>query len=226
MITAITCVTIVPRIMDNNIKKVDIDSALNTSSDDPAIEIDPHVIIGANSDNGRIGDHIKGRANARVVVIEYGDYQCPGCSTVVKRFNALVEYYGERIGFVFRHFPLSFHTYAEPAARAAEAAGLMGKFWEMHELIYETQRIWAYAESDKIDNVFAGMAAEIGLDTTTFMNHYASQAVADRVAYDTRMAEKLALRGTPTVIINGEEISSSVWGNESLLKRYIDELLE
>ena len=94
----------------------------------------------ATVQSGNIADHVFGNKNAKVVLIEYGDYQCPGCGSVYPTVKTVTEKYKDNLAFVFRNFPLTnIHPNARAAAAAAETAGLMGKYWEMHDILYENQ---------------------------------------------------------------------------------------
>src|SRR5699024_4048070 len=97
-------------------------------------------IIAASDKNGHIADHVRGNPDAKVVLVEYGDYQCPGCAGIAPALNTIADRYSEDLAFVFRNFPLSsIHPNAKVAAATAEAAGLQGKFWEMHDKLYQEQ---------------------------------------------------------------------------------------
>lgn len=107
-------------------------------------------------------DHTLGNLNADLVIVEYGDYQCPYCGAAYPVLKELMSQFGNQIKFVFRNFPLSeMHQYARAAALSAEAAGLQGKFWEMHDAIYENQR-------DLNENFLMKLAGKLNLDISQF----------------------------------------------------------
>ncbi|MFZ1600261.1 MAG: thioredoxin domain-containing protein, partial [Candidatus Saccharimonas aalborgensis] len=107
-------------------------------------DIDPSTVQPALSKNGQIADHTYGNMNSKVVLIEYGDYQCPGCGSAAPVIKKVVDKYKDKIGFVFRNFPLyEKHPNAFAASATAEAAGLQGKYWEMHEKLYANQDAWS-----------------------------------------------------------------------------------
>ncbi len=153
-------------------------------------------------------DHIEGNKNAKVTLIEYGDFQCPACGAVYPIMKDLKKQYANDVLFVFRHFPLiSIHANAFSAARAAEAASMQGKFWEMHDKLYETQNIWGELSTNQ-QATFEGYAKELGLDVTKFKADYESEAVANRINRDVSSASQFDAQGTPTFILNGKKIEN------------------
>jgi protein-disulfide isomerase len=112
--------------------------------------------------------------------------------------------FGDKLRVTFRHFPLPNHKYAVPAASAAEAAGMQGKFWEMHKLIYEHQNDWKNAFDARAN--FAGYAKQIGLDLDRYNRDVVSGAVAQRILNDSTRGKSLGVQGTPTVFLNGREV--------------------
>ena len=142
-------------------------------------------------------DHIQGAATAPMTLVEYGDYQCPVCGQAYSIVKELQTRLGERLCFVFRNFPLAtMHHYAEQAAEAAEAAGGHGKFWEMHDMLYENQD--ALGEED-----FAQYAAALGLDPSRFASELTTHTYAARVHEDFISGARSGVNGTPTFFING-----------------------
>ena len=142
-------------------------------------------------------DHAQGLADAPVTLVEYGDYQCPFCGAAYPVVKALQETLGHKLRFVYRNFPLTeMHPYALVAAEAAEAADLQGKFWEMHDLIYEQQ---ALLEPD----ILPVWAETIGLDLSRFGNDIEKGDAAARVKEDRRSGIRSGVNGTPTFYING-----------------------
>ncbi|NCS72065.1 MAG: thioredoxin domain-containing protein [Candidatus Magasanikbacteria bacterium] len=155
----------------------------------------------------RADDHVKGSAGAPVTIIEFADFQCPGCAGFAPLVSQLQQQYGEDLRVVFRHFPLtSIHQNAIVAAQAAEAASMQGKFWEMHDKLFTGQQTWA-ALQDPL-TVFRQYAEELELHMDTFEKDYASTEVQDRIRTDLRMAQSFGLTGTPTFFVNGEQIET------------------
>jgi protein-disulfide isomerase len=158
---------------------------------------------------GPIQDHVKGNKDAKVVVIEYGDFQCPGCRAMYAPAKELATKYGDKVAFIFRNFPLTnIHPNALAAAGAAEAAGLQGKFFEMHDLLYENQDIWKDAPLDNREQRFVDYAKQLGLDENKFRTDIKSKEVSDKIARD-RSSGNTAFKvdSTPTFIIQGEKIT-------------------
>lgn len=146
-----------------------------------------------------------GAANAPVQLEEFGDYQCPPCAAFHPVLEKMHEEFGDKLRITFRNFPLSqSHPHAVAAASSAEAAGLQGKFWEMHDLIYEHQAEW----KDKMDvgPIFEGYAKQIGLNIERWKKDVGSEQVAQRIFLDSRRGQTMGVRGTPTVFINGREV--------------------
>ncbi|HKR01207.1 MAG TPA: thioredoxin domain-containing protein [Pyrinomonadaceae bacterium] len=150
-------------------------------------------------------EHFRGGANAKVTLEEYGDYQCPPCGGLFQELKTIEKEYGNQIRFVFRHFPLQGHRHAMTAARAAEAAGLQGHFWEMHDMIYQNQLSWSPVDDAR--SVFIQYAANLNLDVARFTRDMDSQEVAARVNADYARGSALGIEGTPAVFVNGRQMN-------------------
>jgi len=143
-------------------------------------------------------DHAQGPANAPVTLVEYGDYECPYCGQAYPIVKAVQKTLGRRLRFVFRNFPLSeAHPNASNAAEAAEAAGVQGKFWEMHDALFEQQ------DALRVPDLVA-YAAKLGLDSDRFADELKSHAHAARVREDFMSGVRSGVNGTPTFFINGQ----------------------
>jgi len=152
-------------------------------------------------------DHTKGPEGAEVNIIEYSDFQCPACGAYFSIVQQLVEEFGNSIQFAYRHFPLrSIHANAEPAARAAEAAGMQGRFWEMHDALFENQNAWSN-ERNPFD-LFAQYANDIGLDAAQFEVDYNSNTAKNTIRAHETAGTRLGVDGTPTFTLNGERIEN------------------
>ena len=150
--------------------------------------------------------HILGPANAPVRLEEFGDFECPPCGIFHPILQQMHAEFGDKLQITFREFPLvPTHQHALPAASAAEAAGLQGKFWEMHDLIYEHQNDWK-KEFD-VRPIFEGYAKQIGLDVDRYKRDVESDAVSLRITQDGKRGHSLGVKGTPTVFMNGREVS-------------------
>ena len=152
------------------------------------------------SDSIRIAehDHVRGARDARVTLVEYGDFQCPYCARAHAALTELMQQHGERVTLVYRHLPLvDLHPFAMAAAEAAEAAGAQGKFWEMHDALFDNQ--------DMLDeDALPALAANLGLDAQRFARELDEGKHRARVEADAEQAHALGARGTPTFFINGE----------------------
>lgn len=152
-------------------------------------------------------DHLLGPATAPAILVTYSDFQCPACLAYEPILKGLKTEFGDKVTIVYRHYPLkSIHQFAEPAARASEAANLQGKFWEMHDLLFDRQRSWSAASN--IDEALAGYAKELGLDETKFATDYKSSEVRSRVDRDVVAGLGIGINSTPTFYLNGEKISN------------------
>jgi len=142
-------------------------------------------------------DHAEGPADAPLTLVEYGDYQCPYCGAAYPVVKRLQKTLGKKLRFVFRNFPLTqAHPYALIAAEAAEAAALQGKFWEMHDLLFEEQ---ALLEPE----IIPSWAKRTGLNLAQFGNDIKQGVVAKRIQEDRRSGIRSGVNGTPTFFING-----------------------
>lgn len=161
---------------------------------------------GKTGSTNTVSNHTIGTGK-KVTLVEYGDYQCPACGQFFPIVKQLQSKYAEQMTFRFAHFPLvQIHQNAMVGSRAAEAAGLQGKFWEMHDLLYQNQNSWS-ASSDP-NPYFVQYATSLGLDLTKFKQDMASQAVLNTINADTSEAQSFGASGTPTFILNGKKIES------------------
>ena len=142
-------------------------------------------------------DHAQGPADAPVTLVEYGDYECPYCGRAYPIVKQLQAEFGEKLRFVFRNFPLNtIHEHAGVAAQAAESAASQGKFWEMHDLLYEHQDDLASADLTRY-------ALKLGLEVYKFEAEMSGEVHAKRIRDDFRGGIRSGVNGTPTFFING-----------------------
>lgn len=151
-------------------------------------------------------DHTKGGTSAPVTLIEYSDFQCPACNAFQPVIKNVLATYGDNVQFAYRHFPLyTLHANAEEAAYASEAAAIQGKFWEMHDLLFDRQADWEHLADTT--NIFAAYADLLELDVEQFTRDLTSDAVRDRVKIDVTSANAAGISATPTFYLNGTALS-------------------
>ncbi len=153
-------------------------------------------------------DWTRGNAGAKVSLIEYGDFQCPACAQYEPIMQQLETQYGDRVVFVFRNFPLfQIHQDAMISSQAAEAAGLQGKYWEMHDLLYAKQAEWSVVAADTVvAKYFNVYATSLGLSLAKFDADVNSSVVKSKVQHDTDTANAAQVDHTPTFFVNLTQI--------------------
>jgi protein-disulfide isomerase len=162
-------------------------------------------------------DHVAGPADAPLTLVEYGDYQCPYCGAAYPVVKRLQKTLGKKLRFVFRNFPLTqSHPYALIAAQTAEAAALQGKFWEMHDLLFEQQ-------TSLKPEIIPRWAKKIGLNVQQFDIGVKQSAVEKRIKEDRQSGIRSGVNGTPTFFINGTR-HDGPHGYDSLLAALKSEL--
>jgi protein-disulfide isomerase len=164
------------------------------------------------------------KVSSPVLIEEYGDYQCPPCGKLYPEMKKIEDEYGTQIHFVFHHFPLSkVHKNAMAAARAAEAARLQNKFWEMHDRLYRNQSLWAEAADPR--PIFITFAQQLGLNVEQFQSDMESNRVEQAISTDMQRALSLGINGTPTLIMDGQILSAEATTPEGI-RRGINVMLE
>jgi protein-disulfide isomerase len=162
-------------------------------------------------------DHAEGSEDAPLTLVEFGDYQCPYCGEAHPVVKRLQRHFGKRLRFIFRNFPLTqAHPYALVAAEAAEAAALQGKFWQMHNFIYEHQE---GLEPD----VLPGWAQQVGLDLEAFGRAIKQEKMSERIKEDRTSGIRSGVNGTPCFFINGSRYDGDA--DYESLKATLDEQL-
>lgn len=144
-------------------------------------------------------ERILGNKNAKVKMVEYSDFQCPFCLRSYPTLKEVVKKYGDQISFEYKHFPLSFHPMAQKAAEASECAGEQGRFWAMHDKLFENQ------EAFSVEN-FKQWAGDIGLNKKTFAACLDEGRFAAKVQADATEGSSLGVDGTPTTFVNGTPV--------------------
>jgi protein-disulfide isomerase len=166
-----------------------------TAASQPATSLEP----------GADPPHAIGPADAAITLEEFGDFECPPCGQLHPELKKIEHDYGSRVRIIFRELPLvPTHEHALAAAKATEAAGMQGKFWPMHDLLYENQQKWH--QSFDVRPIFEEYAKQIGLNMEKFRKDQTSKTVEERIFLDGKRAHALNVRGTPTVFLNGREV--------------------
>lgn len=178
------------------------------------------VFLGKDEEaTGQVSNYVYGKSDSTVKVIEFGDFECPACGFFFPIVKEVKEKYKDQISFQFRHFPLvQSHRNALASHRAAEAAGKQGKFYEMHDLLYENQEDWNGPSSrdavgiptENAIKIFEGYAEQLGLDMVKFRADVADSSTSGTINADTAEGKsQYQITGTPTFIINGKKIEDT-----------------
>lgn len=174
--------------------------------------------------------HIFNEGDKPVTLIEYGDFECPACASYYPIIKQVKEELKDSLQFQFRNFPLdNIHPNARAAHRAAEAAAKQGKFWEMHDKLYETQTSWnaqSGTNATQAIKIFEGYASLLGLKLEQFKTDFASQATNDIINADLSEGKKVGVDSTPTFILNGKKIDQNPRDAEAFKKLITDAITE
>lgn len=144
--------------------------------------------------------HATGSANPKATLVEFSDFECPACASAFPIVKQVVASYSADLKFVFRHFPLDQHTNSKLAAQAAEAAGAQGKFWEMHDLLYENQTTLS-------QETINGFGIELKLDMDRFTKELTDGVYSEKIQKDIAQGSVLGVNSTPTFFLNGKKLS-------------------
>ncbi len=191
-------------------------------------KVDETKIVAASDLNGTIADHVFGAKDGKATLIEYGDFQCPACGSAYPIIKEVKTEFKDQLTFIFRNLPLtSLHPNARAGAAAAEAAGLQGKYWEMHDILYENQQTWGNSSSEQRLTRFEGYASQIGIkDMDKFKADMSSKNVGDKINFDMALAKKVGANATPTLLLDGKKIESDIWSDQAKFKAAIEEALK
>lgn len=152
-----------------------------------------------------IASHVIGPKDATVALTEYSDFQCPACGQFNPIMKDVLDQYGDSIRFEYKHFPLiSVHKFALPAAKAAEAAGQQGKFFEMHDKLFENQSVWSAGANPQA--YFIKYAEELGLDVALFKKQMKASVIDEHIKSQFSEAREKGLTGTPSFFLNGQRM--------------------
>jgi len=164
---------------------------------------EPEEVVYSDVPGISADDHVLGDPNASVVIIEYSDLECSFCERHYPTMKSIEEEYGDQVAIVFRHFPLSFHPEAVPAAQAAECANEQGQFWAFHNKLFENQ-------DDLGDEFYFETATNLGLDTTAWQTCYDSDKYVEEIAAEMNAGAAAGVKGTPATFVNGQLVSGAV----------------
>ena len=167
--------------------------------------------------------HIRGNPDAPVTLEEFGDFECPSCKNVATFLDKVIKEYHPRVRLIFRSFPLAMHQQAREAALAAEAAGLQGRFWEMHDMLFREQAVWSSATDAEM--LFDTYAETLGLDLNQFRKDLKSDKVRERIESDQARAKSLGVKVAPTLFIDKRVVETKD-GTPEKVHSLIDEAVK
>ena len=167
--------------------------------------------------------HIRGNPDASVTLEEFGDFECPSCKNVATFLDRVIKEYHPHVREIFRNFPLAMHQHAREAALAAEAAGLQGRFWEMHDMLFREQAVWSSATDAEM--LFDTYAETLGLDLNQFRKDLKSDKVRERIESDQARAKSLGVRVAPTLFIDKRVVETKD-GTPERVHSLIDEAVK
>lgn len=160
------------------------------------------IAVSAINDN----ENIKGNKEAKTILIEYSDFQCPACGAYHPILKKITEDLSSQLKFSYRHFPLPQHKNAKLAAIVAEAAGKQNKFWEMHDLIFQNQSDWSNEKNAAI--VFAKYAQDLDLNIEQFQTDIISDSLKAKIENDYKSGVKAGVNSTPSFFLNGKKLNN------------------
>ncbi len=172
-------------------------------------------IIEPDIDNGLVGDHVRGKADSSVVVIEYADMACPGCATMMPYINNIYKMYSDRVAFVFRNYPLKSHKNARLAAAAVESAGVQGYYWEMLEATFANRTDWLSLSGQDLENAFVSIFRKVAPkgNLEKFRKDLSSTKIEKKIDFDYNLGRNNSrVSATPTIFVNSRHIDTSSEG--------------
>jgi len=177
-----------------------VDGTISDNASANAKAVDNSTLLGGSR-------HVYGNPT-KVTIVEFSDFQCPYCSTAAVELKKIVDKNKDQVGLVFRHFPLSFHQFAQKASEAAEAAGAQNpdKFWQMYDKLFANQSKFS-------DGYFYTVAKEIGLDEAKFKEDFDGNKYSQVISSDYQDGLKAGVQGTPTIFINGKQAQYSSYSD-------------
>ncbi|MBR0403531.1 thioredoxin domain-containing protein [Candidatus Saccharibacteria bacterium] len=170
------------------------------------------AFIAGDEYNGWIDDHVKGNKDADVLLVEYADYQCPGCASMNPRINKILEEFGDKVGLIYRNYLLSYHQNGTAAATAAEAAAMQGYWKEYADMLFANQSTWESADVDERRNMFADLFMNVTDgkgDVNKFLSDMEKSEIKKKLKFDQGLGDEIKITGTPSIYLNGEKIDFS-----------------
>ena len=167
--------------------------------------------------------HVRGNPEAPLTLEEFGDFECPSCKNVATFLDKVVKEYQPSVRVIFRNFPLAMHQHSHDATLAAEAAGLQGRFWEMHDMLFREQAVWSSASD--AGTLFDSYAETLGLDLNQFRKDLKSDKVRQRIEFDQARAKSLGVQTAPSLFVDKREMGPNDRNPESV-RRLIDEAVK
>ena len=168
------------------------------------------VFSGSNSDTaqgGQPSNHIKGNPDGLARLVVYEDFGCPACAAFAPIVDEVVKIYSDKISYQFKHYPIPSSTNSFAAHRAAEAAGMQGKFFDMYELLFPRQQQWS--QTDSARSLFETYAQEIGLDVGKFNEDFEAESTNSTINADKQEGIDAGVTGTPTFFLNGQPLDNN-----------------
>lgn len=167
------------------------------------------VVAEKNNVGITFSPHIEGNENSDIKLVEYSDLQCPACAAFEPILTDILNEYGDKLSFEYKHFPLPIHNFSQVAAQAAEAAGQQDNFFPYHDLLFANQETWSTSPNPQA--LFIGYADTLGLDIPKFKRQLNSSLIRDKVKADAAEARDKGLTGTPTFFLNGERMNFTTY---------------
>ena len=204
----------------------------NQNYDQWIASLDRSKYIEKDERNGNIGDNFEVNKDAKVMIIEYADYQCPGCATTFPYLSDVVKEYKGKVGLIYRNFVLSYHKNGTASAYAANAAALQGYWQPFATLLFKNQTEWEDLNSEKRDAKFKAYFEEASNhqgNVEKFLQDMNSEAVKKKVKADMAIARLIKVTETPTILVNGKKFTTQSVNEadfKKILKNMIDEELK
>jgi len=167
--------------------------------------------------------HIRGNPEAPITLEEFGDFECSSCANLATFLDQLIKEYHPRVRLIFLNFPLPMHQFARDAALTAEAAGLQGRYWEMHDMLFREQPVWSSASDAGM--WFDSYAETLGLDLNQFRKDVKSDKVRERIEFDQARAKSVGVKTAPTLFVDKREMGPNDRTPEGV-RRLVDEAVK